>query len=107
MSTIEQSDDMQHDTQHHDARPDDAPIPGGEFDVAVIGMAGRFPGADDLDTFWDNLRAGRESITFFTDDELRATGHPDELIATFPPPDRCFGLAEHSSLARLRTDPQP
>ena len=81
MSTIEQSDDMQHDTQHHDARPDDAPIPGGEFDVAVIGMAGRFPGADDLDTFWDNLRAGRESITFFTDDELRATGHPDELIA--------------------------
>jgi acyl transferase domain-containing protein len=54
---------------------------GGEFDVAIIGMAGRFPGADDLQTLWDNLRAGRESITHFTDDELRAAGIPEELIA--------------------------
>jgi phthiocerol/phenolphthiocerol synthesis type-I polyketide synthase E len=57
------------------------PVEGGEFDVAIIGMAGRFPGADDLDTFWDNLRAGRETITHFTDDELRAAGIPDELLA--------------------------
>ena len=26
--------------------------------IAVIGMAGRFPGARDLSTFWRNLRRG-------------------------------------------------
>ncbi len=26
--------------------------------IAVIGMAGRFPGASDLDAFWNNLQAG-------------------------------------------------
>jgi phthiocerol/phenolphthiocerol synthesis type-I polyketide synthase E len=31
--------------------------------VAVIGMAGRFPGAADLGKFWDNLVTGVESIT--------------------------------------------
>ena len=32
-------------------------------DIAIIGVAGRYPGADTLDQFWDNLRAGRDSIT--------------------------------------------
>ncbi|MGW0487970.1 SDR family NAD(P)-dependent oxidoreductase [Streptomyces olivaceus] len=32
-------------------------------DIAVIGMSGRFPGADDLDAFWENLEAGRVEIT--------------------------------------------
>ncbi|MEU7635835.1 amino acid adenylation domain-containing protein [Streptomyces sp. NPDC039016] len=30
--------------------------------TAVIGMAGRFPGADDLDAFWDDLLAGRDAV---------------------------------------------
>jgi amino acid adenylation domain-containing protein len=38
--------------------------------VAIIAMAGRFPGAADVEAFWDNLCAGRESITFFDPDEL-------------------------------------
>ncbi|MBE1161959.1 amino acid adenylation domain-containing protein [Dyella sp. 7MK23] len=38
--------------------------------IAIIAMAGRFPGANDVETFWDNLCAGRESITFFGADEL-------------------------------------
>ncbi|HEU4404666.1 MAG TPA: amino acid adenylation domain-containing protein [Polyangiaceae bacterium] len=45
-----------------------APAARGERDddaVAIVGMAGRFPGADDLDTYWTNLLEGRESITFF------------------------------------------
>ncbi|MFP8962695.1 type I polyketide synthase [Streptomyces nanhaiensis] len=42
--------------------------------VAVIGMAGRFPGADDLDAFWDNLAAGRESVRPVTDEEFLAAG---------------------------------
>ncbi|MGW3094286.1 type I polyketide synthase [Streptomyces sp. NPDC001102] len=48
--------------------------------VAVIGMAGRFPGADDLDAFWDNLAAGRESIRPVSDEEfLAAGGDPNDL----------------------------
>ena len=38
--------------------------------VAIIAMAGRFPGAGDVEAFWRNLCEGRESITFFADDEL-------------------------------------
>ncbi|WP_394823561.1 SDR family NAD(P)-dependent oxidoreductase [Pendulispora albinea] len=45
-----------------------------DFAVAVVGMAGRFPGASDVDAFWRNLREGKESITFFSDDELLARG---------------------------------
>jgi acyl transferase domain-containing protein len=41
--------------------------------IAVIGMAGRFPGAETLDTFWDNLRKGVESITHFAQGELEDT----------------------------------
>jgi phthiocerol/phenolphthiocerol synthesis type-I polyketide synthase E len=53
----------------------------GEFDVAVIGMSGRFPGADSVDEFWNNLRDGVEGITHFTDDELRAAGVPEAHLA--------------------------
>ena len=42
--------------------------------LAVIGMAGRFPGARDLSQFWENLRSGIESISTFSDEELRASG---------------------------------
>ena len=38
--------------------------------IAIIGMSGRFPGAQDLATFWQNLCKGVESVTFFTDDQL-------------------------------------
>ncbi len=48
--------------------------------IAIIGMAGRFPGAPDLDTFWQNLQNGVESITFFTDEELLASGIDPALI---------------------------
>jgi acyl transferase domain-containing protein/thioesterase domain-containing protein len=48
--------------------------------VAVIGMAGRFPGADDLDAFWENLAAGRESVRPVADEEfLAAGGDPRDL----------------------------
>ncbi len=38
--------------------------------VAVIGMAGRFPGADTVVEFWQRLCDGSEGITFFEDDQL-------------------------------------
>jgi phthiocerol/phenolphthiocerol synthesis type-I polyketide synthase E len=49
--------------------------------IAVIGMAGRFPGARNLHEFWQNLRDGVESITVFTEDELRAVGVSPALLA--------------------------
>lgn len=50
-----------------------------EEDIAVIGMAGRFPGANTLSQFWDNLCQGRESIHQFSDDELSKAGIPEKL----------------------------
>ena len=41
--------------------------------IAVIGMAGRFPGAENVEQFWQNLRDGVESISFFNERELLAT----------------------------------
>ena len=38
--------------------------------IAIIGMAGRFPGAASVDEFWDNLRNGVDSISRFEDGEL-------------------------------------
>ena len=52
-----------------------------ETDIAVVGMALRVPGARTLDAFWRNLHDGVESVTQFTDDELRAEGVPDDLLA--------------------------
>ena len=49
--------------------------------VAVIGMAGRFPGADDVEHFWRNLRDGVEGIREFTDEELATGGDSAEAIA--------------------------
>ena len=48
-------------------------------DIAIIGMAGRFPKASDLEAFWRNLRAGVEGIAFFADDELEVSLTPEEL----------------------------
>jgi acyl transferase domain-containing protein len=48
--------------------------------VAIIGVAGRFPGAGSLAQFWENLCAGRESIVFFDEPELAAAGVPAALL---------------------------
>ena len=42
--------------------------------IAIIGLAGRFPGAKTLDQFWQNLCDGVESIGFFSNEELLASG---------------------------------
>ena len=43
-------------------------------DIAVIGMHGRFPGAGSVEELWENLKNGVESITDFSEAELRAAG---------------------------------
>ncbi len=42
----------------------------GNRDIAIIGMAGRFPGANNIEEFWDLLTEGREGISFFSDAEI-------------------------------------
>jgi polyketide synthase PksJ len=52
----------------------------GEAGIAIIGMAGRFPGAQSIDEFWQAISAGRELIAFPTDQELIQAGvNPSEL----------------------------
>ncbi|MFY0566791.1 beta-ketoacyl synthase N-terminal-like domain-containing protein [Archangium lansingense] len=51
-----------------------------ELAIAIVGMAGRFPGAPDVEAFWRNLREGVEGIRSFTDDELRARGVPEAAL---------------------------
>jgi phthiocerol/phenolphthiocerol synthesis type-I polyketide synthase E len=43
-------------------------------DVAIVGMAGRFPGAPDVSAFWQNLCNGVESVRVFTAEELMPLG---------------------------------
>ncbi len=53
---------------------------GGTEPVAIIGMAGRFPGARNIQQFWNNLRQGVESITFFTREQLLQANFDPQLL---------------------------
>lgn len=48
--------------------------------VAIIGMAGRFPGAENIEKFWEILKEGKETITFFSDEELIEAGISAEQV---------------------------
>jgi amino acid adenylation domain-containing protein len=56
--------------------------------IAIIGMAGRFPGADDIEAFWNNLCEGTESIRVFS---------PEEIDPSVPP-----ALRDHPDYVRAR-----
>ncbi|MCX5661184.1 MAG: beta-ketoacyl synthase N-terminal-like domain-containing protein, partial [Planctomycetota bacterium] len=53
------------------------------LEIAVIGLAGRFPGAADVDAYWRNIRDGVETIRFFTPEEMASLG-VDPAIAKKP-----------------------
>ncbi len=42
--------------------------------IAIIGISGSFPGANDIEQFWNNLHSGVESTSLFTDEDLIASG---------------------------------
>jgi phthiocerol/phenolphthiocerol synthesis type-I polyketide synthase E len=42
--------------------------------VAIVGLAGRFPEARNLDAFWDNIATGKESLDTFSDTDLDHAG---------------------------------
>ncbi|MQP66429.1 amino acid adenylation domain-containing protein [Niveispirillum sp. SYP-B3756] len=50
-------------------------------EIAIVAMACRFPGVRDVQEYWSMLRDGREAITSFSDEELRARGVPADLLA--------------------------
>ncbi|MCP4147168.1 MAG: SDR family oxidoreductase [bacterium] len=50
------------------------------LEIAVIGLAGRFPGAQNIKEFWHNLKNGIESVTFFSHAELEEAGIPTEYL---------------------------
>lgn len=62
--------------EHDDIQPQ-------SFDtsVAIIGMTGRFPGADNVEQFWQNLCDGVEGISTFSDEEILAAGVSPEEAA--------------------------
>ena len=45
------------------------------LEIAVIGMAGRFPGADNLDQYWRNIEDGTESVRPLTSEALPQADH--------------------------------
>lgn len=44
------------------------------FEIAVTGLAGRFPAAANISEFWENLKRGVEAVSFFSADELVEKG---------------------------------
>ena len=50
------------------------------LEIAIIGMAGKFPGAGNINEFWDNLENGVESISYFSDGELKESGIDVSII---------------------------
>ena len=52
-------------------------------DIAIVGMSGRFPGADTVEELWENIVNNVESVTFFKDDDLAekpAEGMEDQHV---------------------------
>ncbi|MEU3424328.1 type I polyketide synthase [Streptomyces gardneri] len=49
--------------------------------IAVVGLAGRLPGAPTIDAFWRNQRDGVESVSRFSPQQLADAGWPAEMVA--------------------------
>ncbi|MDC8759687.1 type I polyketide synthase [Janthinobacterium fluminis] len=63
---------MNHPTQHDETSG---------VEIAIVGLTGRFPGAADVDAFWRNIRDGVESVSVFSDEELRGRGVGAGMLA--------------------------
>lgn len=49
--------------------------------VAIVGMAVKLPGANDLEEYWDLLRFGKEAVSKFSAEQLQKSGISEQLIA--------------------------
>jgi amino acid adenylation domain-containing protein len=71
-------------------------------EVAIVGMAFRFPGASDCETFWDELMSGTDSVRRFDPATLRKTRAPTDLV------DHPDFVAAHAAIDDTdRFDPLP
>lgn len=80
--------------QNHNDTQEDSPL---LEPIAVIGIAGRFPGSPNLEAFWHNLSHGVESISYFSDEEAIAAGTDPELLKN-PKFVKAHGLLEGMEL---------
>ncbi|MFG2635913.1 beta-ketoacyl synthase N-terminal-like domain-containing protein [Streptomyces sp. NPDC048362] len=70
-------------TAHRATAPRPRPGPGDAGAIAVIGVAGRFPQAPDLDSFWTNLVTGRDCVTGLPAERHRPGWPVDDMIGGF------------------------
>ena len=74
---------------------------------AIVGMAARMPGANDLNQYWDNLINGRESISFFSKEELDSTLDPrDTTDPNYVAARGIIADADHFDARFFRTPPR-
>lgn len=76
---------------------DNSEVGDAEEQIAIVGISGRFPGAKTLDQFWENLRDGVESITFFTETDM-AGSNIDPALLNNPKYVRADGVIEDMDL---------
>ncbi|GIJ29511.1 hypothetical protein Vqi01_46730 [Micromonospora qiuiae] len=57
-------------------RPTGARVGERALDIAIVGIAGRYPGADDVDELWANLLAGHDAVGPVPDSRWRAEAYP-------------------------------
>jgi acyl transferase domain-containing protein/2-polyprenyl-3-methyl-5-hydroxy-6-metoxy-1,4-benzoquinol methylase/acyl carrier protein len=50
------------------------------LEIAIIGISGRFPGAKNSGQYWINLQEGKESIAFYSEEELKEAGLNPALL---------------------------
>lgn len=62
------------------AAPSPADLGMADTDIAIVGMAGRFPGARDPDALWYVVRHGLDALTELDPDALQADGLPADLV---------------------------
>src|SRR5262249_38089682 len=67
------------------------------LEIAIIGLSGRFPGARNIKEFWENLRAGVDSISSLSDEELLSAG-TDQALLSNPNYVRSRGIVEDIDL---------
>jgi acyl transferase domain-containing protein len=65
-----------------------------EEGIAIVGMAGRFPGAHNVTQYWQNLLEARETISHFRDDELEAASAEDVAAHANPAYVRARGILD-------------
>jgi acyl transferase domain-containing protein/thioesterase domain-containing protein/acyl carrier protein len=62
------------------AHDDIAPAEMADTDIAIVGMAGRFPGAPDADELWRRVAAGEDCLVDLSREDLAAAGVPDRVL---------------------------